>query len=196
MHNVRAFIFAQSRGGWVSLGASLLIMNIIFIKKRILKKNSIFIFFFIAVLFFGFLSTRSSVDTSRITQPEQVLTLNGRLDIWQGALQMVKDRLFRERASGILTKGSIVFGLQVLTSGQFMAHNEYLQMAAENGVPDAILMIFLFIAVLIRGLRKSPDFVITGCCCGVLSLCLHGWTDFNFHIPQICYYLLYGRHLL
>jgi hypothetical protein len=44
-------------------------------------------------------------------------------------------------------------------------------------------MMLLFIAVLIKGLRNNSDLVIVGYCCGVLSLCLHGWVDFNFHIP-------------
>lgn len=96
---------------------------------------------------------------------------------------MVKDRPFSGAGIGDFDKGFYRFRPTGFNQRAVYAHNEYLQMAAEMGFLTPLLMIFLFIAVLIRGLRKSPDFVITGCCCGVLSLCLHGWTDFNFHIP-------------
>ena len=178
-----AFIFAQSRGGWVSLGASFLIMNIIFIKKGILKKKSAFIFLFIAVLFFGFLFMRSPVDTSRITQPSKVLSLNGRLDIWQGAIQMVREKPFLGVGIGDFDKGFYRYRPAGFDSRAVYAHNEYLHMATEMGILAPLLIIFLFIAIIFIGLRKSDDFVVAGCCCGVLSLSLHAWVDFNFHIP-------------
>jgi O-antigen ligase len=178
-----AFIFAQSRGGWVSLGVSFLIMNIIFIKKGILKKNSIFIFLFIAILLFSFLLMRSSINTSRLTQSDEVLSLNGRLSIWQGTVQMVKERPFLGVGIGDFDKGFYRYRPAGFDLRAVYAHNEYLQMAAEMGILAPLLMLCLFIAVLVKGLRKSLDLVIAGCCCGVLSLCLHGWVDFNFHIP-------------
>jgi O-antigen ligase len=178
-----AFIFAQSRGGWVSLGVSFLIINIIFIKKGILKKNSIFIFLFITVLLLGFLFMRGSVDTSRITQPDKVLTLNGRLDIWQGAVQMTRERPFLGVGIGDFNKRFYRYRPAGFDFQVVYTHNDYLHMAAEMGILAPWLMVFLFIAVLIKGLRKSSNLVIAGCCCGVLSLCLHGWVDFNFHIP-------------
>ena len=178
-----AFIFAQSRGGWISLGISFLIMNIIFIKKGILKKNSLFIFLFIGVLFLGFLSMRSSIDTSRITNSDEALSLNGRLNIWQGAVQMVKERPFLGVGIGDFDKGFYRYRPAGFDMRAVYTHNEYLQMAAEMGILAPLLMIFLFIVILIKGLKKSSDLVMAGCCCGVLSLCLHGLVDFNFHIP-------------
>ena len=64
------------------------------------------------------------------------------------------------------------------------AHNCYLQMAAEMGVVAPFIMLWLFAAIIWRGLKDAgADAVKLGCAIGILSLSLHGLIDFNFHIP-------------
>jgi hypothetical protein len=57
-------------------------------------------------------------------------------------------------------------------------------MTAEMGVLAPVVMLWIFLSLIATGL-KTEHFSCRrlGCVIGVLSLTLHGLTDFNFHIP-------------
>ena len=96
---------------------------------------------------------------------------------------MVRERPLLGVGIGDFDKGFYRFRPVGFNSRAVYAHNDYLHMAAEMGVLAPLLMIFLFSAILFIGLKKNNDFILVGCCCGILSLSLHAWGDFNFHIP-------------
>jgi len=80
------------------------------------------------------------------------------------------------------------------------AHNDYLEMAAELGIPAASLLILFFAGLWIHVLQQADrkDFssfvLILGGLTGMGALVLHGFTDFNFSIPanQMCFVLIAG----
>ena len=70
------------------------------------------------------------------------------------------------------------------------AHNEYLQMLAEQGVTGFVLLSGMLIAALLRIARsvtmRSSTFergLSLGVLLGVFSLLIHSWWDYQFHIP-------------
>ncbi|MGD0336176.1 MAG: O-antigen ligase family protein, partial [Candidatus Omnitrophota bacterium] len=185
-----AFIFTQSRGGWVSLAISLTVMNIIFIRRGVLKKKSIFGLVFILALVIVFFYTQKAhtapaggIATERITQINSDISAQTRLETWRASLKMIADSPLIGTGIGDFDRGFYRYRPVGFNVKAVYAHNEYLHMAAEMGILAPFLMIFILIIIILQGLKNNANLVIVGCCCAILSLALHGLVDFNFHIP-------------
>ena len=70
------------------------------------------------------------------------------------------------------------------------AHNDYLEVATELGIPGAVLLFGLILTVLWRAVsvfysspRQRDQFLLLGCCGSILAILLHSFTDFNLQIP-------------
>ncbi len=198
-----AFIFTQSRGGWLSLAISLIAMNVVLIRKKFLNKNALFGLGFIIIIVFVVLLAQgnngvspSGIATERITQGDSDLSLKGRLDIWEASVGMIRERPFVGFSIGDFDKGFYRYRPEGFNERAIYAHNEYLHMAVEMGILAPLLMVLLFIVVLGSGLRMNTDLAMVGCCCGMLSLTLHGLIDFNFHIPaNMLLFCIYGAFI-
>jgi len=67
-------------------------------------------------------------------------------------------------------------------------HNDYLELAAEMGLPALALTGVLIVALYRRvaaacAAASPPSFLLWGCLLGVFTLLLHSVVDFNLHIP-------------
>lgn len=180
------FIFTQSRGGWISLALSLLVMNIVLIKQGRLKKKSLFIFVFILGLIFSFFYFNREEVSQRIETVTDTsdVSLQTRIKIWQTALKIVRDNPLTGTGIGTFDYSFYQYRPKGFDMRAVYADNEYLQMAAEMGILAPLIMLWIFISLIAAGLKKrhfSPRRL--GCAIGVFSLTLHGITDFNFHIP-------------
>jgi O-antigen ligase len=70
------------------------------------------------------------------------------------------------------------------------AHNDFLQLVTEAGVIGLALGIWLVAAAMreiLRNLKSTREStagaLLLGAACGCLGFMVHGWLDFNFHIP-------------
>ena len=63
------------------------------------------------------------------------------------------------------------------------AHNDYLQMAAEMGILVLPIMLWMLIIILKKGSLLLRQPIYAGIITGLVSIILHGFVDFNFHIP-------------
>jgi O-antigen ligase len=180
------FVFAQSRGGWLSLALSLLVMNFILIKQGRLKKKSLLIFVLIlGLIFYFFYFNRDEVSQRIETMADTGdLSLQSRVTIWQGAVKMVRDNPLIGVGIGTFDYGFSQYRTQGFDARAVNAHNEYLNVAAEMGIPACLIMLGIFIIIIAAGLKKEHFSARRlGCAIGMLSLSLHGLVDFNFHIP-------------
>jgi O-antigen ligase len=84
------------------------------------------------------------------------------------------------------------------------AHNDYLETAAEWGVPAAILFWVFVACVLFRAVRlfirvESPEQrgILLACIGGIFSILVHSLTDFNLQIPSnaLLFFTLIGTAL-
>lgn len=186
-----AFILTQSRGGWLSLSTALLAMGIVLIKNRALKIRHFIIFVILLALAFSLIywndrevSERTKSLSAPISEPQNLeASLSERLKIWQGAFGMVKDRPLIGVGIGDFDSGFYRFRPEDYTMRAVYAHNDYLHMAAEMGVFAPILMLLIFAAIILRGIKLGSHPLVLGSAMGILSLALHGLVDFNFHIP-------------
>jgi len=182
-----AFIFAQSRGAWISLGISLFVMNIILVRRKILKKESLIIFALLIVLAFTFVYISGGLVLKRIESIKEIGTgeasMNTRFAIWQGTIDMISHNPLIGTGIGTFVWGFPRYRPMALANiTVHYAHNDYLHMAAEMGIFALPIMLLILVRIISSGLSKD-DPVVIGCAIGILSLSLHGLVDFNFHIP-------------
>jgi len=198
---VLAFVFAQSRGAWVCLTISLIVMAVILVKKRFLSKKRLFIFLFFILLGAVYIYAGHDALTTRFKTFEDIKSENfidGRKLIWEGSIDMIKDNPVVGIGIGTFLWGFPKYQGPGLNVRVRFAHNEYLHMMAEMGVIALFLMLIIIFTVIKTGIRKVypkfdksnsskrrftvSDGIYLGSSIGVLSLALHGLVDFNFHI--------------
>lgn len=179
-----AFIFTQSRGAWISFIITLPIMYIVFLKRKMINKKTFLISCTVLILIICFLSiysplVRKRVDTFR-TEDNSFQT---RIKIWQGTYNMIKDKPITGVGIGNFSWRFPQERPKGLNYKAYFAHSDYLQLAAEMGIPAFIIIVWLLSIVVYKGLTNNNYPEIIGCTTGVLCLSLHGSIDFNFHIP-------------
>lgn len=182
-----AFIFAQSRGAWISLGASLIVMNIVLVREKVLGAKSYLVLAsaFIIIISLAVLNeglVRRRVESfNDLASGETSLLMRSR--IWSGTLEMIKDNWLIGAGIGTYDWAYAKYRPEGFDQRAVFAHNDYLQLAAESGVMSALIFIALLCVIISSAFRMARHPVILGCGIGCLSLSLHGLTDFNFHIP-------------
>ncbi|MEA3560936.1 MAG: O-antigen ligase family protein, partial [Candidatus Omnitrophota bacterium] len=187
-----ALIFSQSRGAWICLTVSLIVMNIILIRKKVLKKESLLIVFLLIILGIAFIYGGYDSVATRLRTTERVSRgdfLRTRRDVWQGTVDMIKDNPLIGTGIGTFVWGFPGYRPEKLTGRAHYAYNVYLHMTAEMGVLALPLILWMIGVVIGAGFTKvhSPmgliDGIMLGASTAILSLALHGLVDFNFHIP-------------
>jgi O-antigen ligase len=121
-----------------------------------------------------------------------------RLKIWQFTWRIVCDHWLT--GTGVGTYRPVVFLYQVFDTDQVQvgaAHNDYLQVASEWGLPFGLLIFFLvwgyWWITAIGVARKSPagkgaakteeKLVRAGALAGSAAFLAHSWVEFNWQIP-------------
>jgi O-antigen ligase len=117
----------------------------------------------------------------------------GRQQVWSDGLQAVND--FWLTGSGL---GSFQYVFPIYRSfggrvSYFHAHNDYLQLLIELGVPGLILLGWI-VAAVAKGARRarhrlqshlSSLLLHAGYCAALVATAFHGFTDFSLHLPAI-----------
>jgi O-antigen ligase len=118
------------------------------------------------------------------------LSLEGRFGIWKDTLRQIRD--FPLVGSGLGTFEDVYRGYQTtaVNSNVDHAHNDYLEFAADTGIPGAALLflpIFYLLARMVISFLDDPRSyrraVTLGCIGSTLAILLHSLTDFNLQIP-------------
>jgi O-antigen ligase len=187
---IAAFILSQSRGAWVSLCISLIVLASSFAKKEKIGINYWIALGLVLIIMFSFIYLGRETIAYRFN-PSDLKAAYGndlfdrtRLMIWNGSIDMIIHNTLIGTGIGTFVWGFPRYRPEGLAAQANAAHNDYLQMAAEMGVLAPILMMWIFFIIVKRGFTKNdPSFLSIGCATGVLSLAIHGLVDFNFHIP-------------
>ncbi len=193
-----AVLFSLSRGGIISMLLVMLLLNLLLpIRNRI--KLIVIGLFVLFILGYGSLlgldtliAQLSSVGTSGST----------RWAVYIASLPMLKDHCFTGVGLGGFSLLSPVYLKGISQSAHFdKAHNEYLQLLIELGVPAALLLFsWLFYAMmkagknLIKYSRMSGELVDPSLVIGISAFCgltgffIHGLIDFGWRLPANLFY--------
>lgn len=200
-----ALVFSQSRGAWICLPVSLIVMNVVLVRRKVLKKQTLLIFLLLIALGAVFIYGGYDATARRLRTVEEINSegfLEGRVKIWQGSIDMIKANPLYGTGIGTFVWGFPRYRPEGLGVRAYYAHNDYLQMMAEMGLLAFPLMLWMIWVVVVAGFSfrwkevgsrqdgvgSKADFglidgVVLGGTVGILSLALHGLVDFNFHIP-------------
>jgi O-Antigen ligase len=114
----------------------------------------------------------------------------GRLALWRDVGRLIGSHPVTGVGLGCFEFAFTRFQTTELTLIIDHAHNDYLELAAELGIPAAAVFFGLIFAVLARSTRaslRSPSYrdraIGFGAIAGASALLLHGVVDFNFYIP-------------
>ena len=191
-------LLSGSRGGFISLLAETLILAI-FLRLRLWSQVGRRLTLTIALgiiaaalLFFwadrGKISKHLATIANLPKAPDRVL--GGRVPVWLDSLQMTRKNLWRGVGLGSFEVVYPQYQSFPTDVRWDHAHNDYLEAAAETGLPGfALILIGLVMFVnlafpgaedRIRTTSGRLQFAAALGCCGIL---VHSFSDFNLHIP-------------
>jgi O-antigen ligase len=123
----------------------------------------------------------------------QISEDNSRLDIWRDSLVIVKDHPL---GIGLGNFRHIfpVYNVSNISDTRFLyAHNDYLQLLVEAGIPGFLALVSGFFIFLgksfykVKRMKSHHDplrfFLAVGAMSGLVSIAFHSFFDFNLHMP-------------
>ena len=113
--------------------------------------------------------------------------------IWEASWNLLQASPWQGIGLGLFYMAYPPYRNPVDGSGGFFAHNDYLQIWIETGLPGLLLLASVLVAalwLLVRGLRarnlnKSDRIELVGLFCGLLAVAGHSVVDFNLYILSI-----------
>jgi putative inorganic carbon (hco3(-)) transporter len=188
-----ALYLTGSRGAWVSFVASFLMVGIL--KNR--KIAAVFVALLIAIfMFMPFVAKERIYGLFDF----QSGTTWERLKLWEGATNMVKEHPVLGFGVNTYSKHFPRYKPEGYVDDRY-AHNCYLQMAAEIGVPGAVIFIVFLVTVLVfalKGILSMPDEVMrsfsVGLLAGVTGFALNSVVDTHLYSVTLAvfFYMLLG----
>lgn len=177
-------VLTQSRGAMLGSAVGMLVVAI-WKNRRFLWILPILLAAFLLFFFFVAHGNLSSLVTN--LDSNEYSTLPGRLEAWRNTIYLIQD--FPISGTGIGTYSKlfnevytfIPFSLQ--GAGSAHAHNSYLAVAADLGLPGLILYMSLFSSAvgmankLVQTSRSITRALVIGLACGLLSHMVFGLTD-------------------
>lgn len=188
-----ALLFSRSRMGIVAGSASLLVIFSLAGVSRLHGKMGIFLsilFVAISICLAIWIGPGPIVGRFADVQQEFSTSEQSRLSIWRDAQTLVRqDPIF---GTGLGTFPVAYTAVQTAFPGQFVnhAHNDYLELAIDLGLPAALILFGPILFILARTVRTflfAPGLfersVALGCAGSIVAILLHSLTDFNLYIP-------------
>ncbi len=188
-----ALFFTMSRGGMFSFIASLSCMSVLLFTRKSIKRKrwilSIAVVFVVsAVAWIGATPVLERIMSIKVEITS--LYFGGRLPVWNGTLEIVKDYPVFGTGLGTFSYIFPKYQMERLPHIFMYAHNDFLELLSEIGVAGFSLFVISglwFAAGLLSRFYKRNDLYITGLCIGILgsltSILVHSFADFNLHIP-------------
>jgi O-antigen ligase len=123
-----------------------------------------------------------------------------RLDIWRDSLVILKDHPFGI-GLGNFKQIYPVYNVSRISDTRFLyAHNDYLQLLVEAGIPGFLALVSGFFFFLVKSVKKVKQmkphhdplrfFLAVGALSGLVSLAFHSFFDFNLHMPANLIYFV------
>jgi putative inorganic carbon (hco3(-)) transporter len=188
-----ALIFSRSRMGIIAACASLLVMCGLVAasrRQRGIALGLLAAFLALSIVFAfwigpGPIAERFSTVGQEYSQGDQ-----SRISIWHDALRLIWQHPLLGTGLGTFPIAFQAFQTSFL--GQFVnhAHNDYLEIASDLGLPAAVMLfasVFVVLTHAVRTYFSSKEnldrIVAAGCVGSIVALLLHSMADFNLHIP-------------
>jgi len=197
---VIALVMSRSRMGNVAFFAAMTLIGILallIIKNRSRSLSILIISMFVIDVFivsawFGLDKVQERLEATSLSQ-------EGRDEVVIDALPMVQDFPVFGSGGGSFYSTFPSYKVANINSFYDHAHNDYLQMAIEYGLPATLLLALLVIWCFlksIRAMRKRRPSIFKGtafaCCMAMLGMAIHMTVDFPLQAPaNACYFVVF-----
>ena len=198
-----ALLFSRSRTGIAAAWAGLLLVAAVWtLRTRVFRAATAIVVLLAALTFAAGAWIGLAPLLTKYRTAEQ--DLPSRVEVWKDSAALIRAHPFWGTGPGSFTDAYTRVQTSHLAARLNHAHNDYLEFAAEWGVPGAALLFALIGFVLVRALlalwraaREVDWFLLLGCCGGMFALLLHAAVDFNLHIPAnaLLFFVLAGLAL-
>ena len=187
-----ALILSLSRGGWIGSLIGLLFMALALVTDRHFRNKRLIAALtggFLAVAFIVLASTPVVERIRTIEQKEEIPNLSARVTVWKGVAQMIQDHPLLGTGPGTFAAVFTQYQPPGFACRYFMAHNDYLHITSETGLPIIAIVVWMIIALYRKGFKnlKNPSRLVRGITVGAMSgitaILVHSISDFNLHIP-------------
>ena len=188
-----ALIYSRSRMGIISASTSLLVMFGILRFNRKAGLPLCAAFLILSVSLAVWIGPGPIVDRFQGVPQEYAQSDHSRLSIWRDTVALIRQHPWL--GTGFGTFPIAYTAVQTTFLGRFVnhAHNDYLELASDLGIPTALGLLVSVVWLLARAVqisRTSEDhfdrFLALGCAGGIVALLLHSLADFNLYIPANC----------
>jgi O-antigen ligase len=188
-----ALFFSRSRMGIAAACASVLVVFGLAGVSRFHGKMGLLLSAGFVALSIGlavWIGPGSIVERFAGVEQEFSVHEQSRLAIWEDARGLVRQHPLL--GSGLGTFPVAYTAFQTTFLGQFVnhAHNDYLELAIDVGLPAALILFGGILWILARAVRtflnaggKFERCVALGCAGSIVAILLHSMTDFNLYIP-------------
>jgi len=185
--------FSQSRMGIVSAVVSTLLLFTLIVTSGLRRINAPFlaaVFLSAAIWMVVWIGPEPIIGRFEALGQEYAATGQNRWAIWQDTLLLIRQHPWL--GSGFGTFPIAYTSVQTALLSWFVdhAHNDYLQLASEVGLPMGLLLFGAVFYLLLQSIRRfhigRPLFdraVALGSFGGLVAILLHSLTDFNLYIP-------------
>lgn len=185
-----AIVFSRSRMGLLAASASLLVVfGLKMLHRKTLPAVLGIAFVALSLCLAGWIGLRPAL--SRFENLGQEFSGDqSRLSMWPGTLKLIAEHPLV--GTGLGTFPAVYTEVQTTFLTQFVnhAHNDYLEITSDLGIPAALLLFASIFFVLLHALRaflhgegKYGPAVSLACVGSIVAILLHSLTDFNLHIP-------------
>ena len=123
--------------------------------------------------------------------PQQWEAEQARPQVWKDSLGAVED--FWLTGSGLGSYRYVTASYRSFSGRIFYswAHNDYLQLLLELGIPGFLLLLWIIVAVWRKAYRRREELAVhpavsrlhAGYCAAAIVVALHSFTDFSLHLP-------------
>ncbi|MCI0351291.1 MAG: O-antigen ligase family protein, partial [Acidobacteriales bacterium] len=188
-----ALVFSRSRMGIISaVCAAVLLAALVAVSDKHRRFGVVFVAVFLLAGFLTAIWIGPQPVLARFESVGDEYTLSGqrRWDVWQDTARLIgRNPLL---GTGLGTFPVAYTSVQTAFLDKFVnhAHNDYLEIASEVGIPAALLLLgaigYLFAQTLRRSLARHSGAgreIALGCAGSIAALLLHSLTDFNLNIP-------------
>jgi O-antigen ligase len=185
-----AVVFARSRMGLLATSASLaVVFGLNGLRRRAVPIALSVIFVTLSFALAAWIGLRPAFNRfeelgREFSGPET------RLSLWPGAMRLISEHPLMGTGLGTFPVAYTAFQSTFLTKFVNHAHNDYLELSSELGIPAAFVLFASIILVLSRGirafLRAASRFernILLACVGSLVAILLHSLTDFNLYIP-------------
>ncbi len=188
-----AHLLTLSRGGWISLAGSLVFMAVVlFMYRRISGRRLCFLLLFLLVVAALFILSGADIFARllTVTDEDTIAGLNGRILVWRGSLEMLREYFVFGIGPGTFGLISPQWQPPGVGNTRFIyAHNDYLHFLVELGIAFIPVMCWLLWGLFRTGWQKQGSrsrqtwaFTL-GAMTGIVGILIHSLVDFNLHIP-------------